>query len=51
MQCYKLPDIVTDKLDQINCDFFWKNSNSNKGIPLIAWDKICHPKKFGGLGL
>jgi len=36
MQCYKLPGIVTDKLDQINRDFFWKNSNSDKVMPLVA---------------
>jgi len=51
MQCFQLPASVSDKLDRINREFFWKNSSSRKGIPLIAWDKICYPKKFGGLGL
>jgi len=51
MQCYKLPSIVTDQLDRINRDIFWKNSNSDKGMPLVAWDKVCRPKQCGGLGI
>ena len=51
MQCYKIPCRVTDKLDSIHREFFWKNSRSDKGLPLIAWDKICRPKMLGGLGL
>jgi len=51
MQCYKLPSRITDHLDRIHRDFFWKNSSSDKGLPLIAWDKICRPKTLGGLGL
>ena len=43
--------MVTDQLDRINRDFFWKNSNSDKGMPLVAWDKVCRPKQLGGLGL
>ena len=51
MQCYKLPARVTDQLDQINREFFWKNASSAKGMPLVAWDKICRPKQLGGLGI
>jgi len=51
MQCYKLPSRVTDQLDRINRDFFWKASPASRGMPLVAWDTICRPKKFGGLGL
>ena len=51
MQCFKLPSQISDKLDQINRDFFWKNASTSKGLPLIAWNKICRPKKLGGLGL
>jgi len=32
------------QLDRINRDFFWKKSNTEKGLNLIAWDKICRPK-------
>ena len=50
-QCYKLPRRITDQLDRIHREFFWKNSTSDEGLPLIAWDKICRPKKLGRLGL
>jgi len=51
MQCYKLPGKISDHLDRINRDFFWKQSHSGKGMPLVAWDKVCQPKQLGGLGL
>ena len=51
MQCCKLPGMVTKQLDRINRDFFWKTSNLDKGMPLVAWDKVCRPKQLGGLGL
>ena len=51
LQCYKLLAKITTQLDRIHRDFFWKNSNSDKGFPLVAWDKICRLKIFGGLGL
>ena len=51
MQCFKLPSSVSEKIDRISREFFWKSSNTNKGLPLIAWDKVCRPKKLGGLGL
>ena len=30
---------------------FSKNSNNVKGLPLVAWNKACHPKRYEGLGL
>ena len=51
MQCYKLPTRITSQLDRTHREFFWKNSNTDKGMPLVAWDKICQPKTLGGLGL
>jgi len=51
MQCYKLPSRITDQLDRIHREFFWKKNTSEKGLPLVAWDKICRPKILGGLGL
>ena len=51
MQCYKLPTRITSQLDRTHREFFWKNSNTDKGMPLVAWDKICQQKTLGGLGL
>jgi len=51
MQCFRLPSRITDQIDRIHRDFFWNNSASDRGFSLIAWDKICRPKKLGGLGL
>ena len=51
MQCYKLPSRITDQLDRIHRDFFWKTSPSAKVLPLIKLDKICRPKKLRGLKL
>jgi len=51
IQCFKLPIVVTNQLDSINREFFWKRSNAEKGLKLIAWDKVCMPKVKGGLGL
>ena len=38
-------------LNKIQRNFFWKQSASHNGLPLIAWDKVCTPKSKGGLGL
>ena len=51
MQCFQLPTKVTNQLDRINREFFWKKSDSERGLKLIAWDKVCRPKTLGGLGL
>ena len=51
MQCFQLPSVVTNNIDRISREFFWKNSTTDKGLPLVAWNKICRPKQIGGIGL
>jgi len=51
MQCFKLPATTATQLDNINREFFWKTNSLTKGLPLVAWTKICMPKNKGGLGL
>ena len=51
MQCFQLPTKVTNQLDCINREFFWKKLDTEKGLKLIAWDRVCRPKTQGGLGL
>jgi len=45
MHCYKLASLVTDKLDWM---IFFKNSTSDKGLPLISQDKIAVLKSLQG---
>lgn len=50
MQCFELPKDTCKELDRIQRDFFWKNLGNGKGVPMVSWNKICKPKKYGGLG-
>jgi len=51
MQCFQLPKHTSSHLDKLNRDFFWKKTNTEKGMPLIAWNKFYRPKSKEGLGL
>ena len=51
MRCFQLPKETTRPIDKISKDLFWKKSTENKGLPMVSWDKVCRPKKVGGLGL
>ena len=51
MQCFQLPIATTKQIDKISRNFFWQKSGDSTGLPMVAWDKICRPKKSGGLGL
>ena len=51
MQCFQIPAGVTNNIDKINRQFFWKRFNTDSGLPLVAWDTICRPKQEGGIGL
>lgn len=51
MQCFQLPSLTSEKIDQISRNFFWKKSDAKKGLPMISWDKIFRPKQSRGFGL
>ena len=51
MQCFQLPQSTSNHINKISRDFFWQKSDTEKGQPLLAWDKVCMPKSKGGLGL
>lgn len=50
MQITWLPQNICDSIDQTTRNFIWRYSN-NKGIHLVGWNKIAHPKHLGGLGI
>lgn len=46
-----LPTSVTLEIDQINRNFLWGISDTNKRPHLLKWSKVCLSKDRGGLGL
>jgi len=42
--------VVLIQANKISRDFLLKKNNENKGS-MASWDKVCRPKKTGGLGL
>ncbi|XP_024195608.1 uncharacterized protein LOC112198716 [Rosa chinensis] len=51
MQTAKLPVSLCDRIDKLNRDFLWGDSNENKKVHLVGWETVCQPKKLGGLGI
>ncbi|XP_020258577.1 uncharacterized protein LOC109834984 [Asparagus officinalis] len=48
---YILPMKVLQRIDEMNRDFLWGKSDHKQKVSLVAWEKICQGKKFGGLGI
>lgn len=50
-----MPKYVCRETDNINMNFFWQDNCDNNSphltIHSIAWNKICHPKREGGLDI
>lgn len=50
MSCYRLPQTTVKKLTSTVTKFWWNPGGSTKGMHWKSWDKVCLPKKEGGLG-
>nr|XP_009603288.1 uncharacterized protein LOC104098298 [Nicotiana tomentosiformis] len=46
-----LPYSILKEVDQKCRDFLWGGSEEQRKVSLIAWDKICRPKKCGDLNI
>uniref|UniRef100_A0A2N9FT32 CCHC-type domain-containing protein n=1 Tax=Fagus sylvatica TaxID=28930 RepID=A0A2N9FT32_FAGSY len=40
---------ICSELDKINMNFLWGSTEEKKKMHMVGWDKICRPKKDGGL--
>ena len=49
--CFKVPKVVCNKMDAISRAFWWGHDQSERKLHLVSCDKICRPRKEGGLGL
>ena len=50
MQNFLLLAPIQSELDKTYRNFFWNKSPESGLANLVRWDKICVPKRFGGLG-
>ncbi|KAJ1695517.1 hypothetical protein LUZ63_012215 [Rhynchospora breviuscula] len=50
MSAFQLPSWVIKAIDKVRRIFIWQG-NSGRGLPLLAWSRVCLPKELGGLGL
>lgn len=48
---FKIPTLVTQKIDQICRNFIWTRVEDKKILSQVAWEKVCRKKKEGGLGI
>uniref|UniRef100_A0A2N9GX50 CCHC-type domain-containing protein n=1 Tax=Fagus sylvatica TaxID=28930 RepID=A0A2N9GX50_FAGSY len=51
MQNTALPSSICNDLDRLNRNFLWGSTSESKKMHLVGWDKVCRPKRDGGLGL
>ena len=49
--CFKVPEAICNKMDAISRAFWWGHDLGEKKMHLVSWDKVCKPKREGGLGL
>lgn len=49
MQTAYLPTSVCTEIDKLCRSFIWGNTERNRKIALINWDKVQKPKESGGL--
>jgi hypothetical protein len=50
MSCFKFNKRQCKKLTSIASDFWWGDADGSRRVHWISWDKMCQPKKAGGMG-
>ncbi|XP_038987981.1 uncharacterized protein LOC120112503 [Phoenix dactylifera] len=46
-----IPVATVRKIEQIYRNFIWGRNSGRGGIPLMAWEVVCQPTRYGGLGV
>ncbi|CAH1447584.1 unnamed protein product [Lactuca virosa] len=46
-----IPRGITNDIEKIMRNFLWNSGENRKGVAKVAWNEICKPKIYGGLGL
>ncbi|KAE8666664.1 Protein NRT1/ PTR FAMILY 2.7 [Hibiscus syriacus] len=50
MSCYLIPDGVLEDIKSQARSFWWSGKQNSRVWAMVAWDRICKAKKFGGMG-
>ncbi|XP_038991122.1 uncharacterized protein LOC120114217 [Hibiscus syriacus] len=50
MSCYLLLEGVIEDIKSQARSYWWSGKQNARGWAMVAWDKVCRPKKFGGMG-
>lgn len=49
---FLLPNSLCEEIERLMNKFWWlSDMEETRGIRWMAWDKMCVPKKLGGMGL
>ena len=51
MSIFPTPQGILQKIRAIQRDYLWRGAKTKKKSALVAWEKVCKPKRQGGLGL
>lgn len=51
MSLFKMPVAVARRLEKMQRQFFWGDSNDKRKMHLVSWDEIRRKKDGGGLGV
>ena len=49
--CFRVPDTICNKMDAVVRAFWWGHETGERKLHLINWDRVCQPRRLGGLGL
>lgn len=51
LSLFGIPSKHADIMEKIQRDFLWTRVEEHKRYHLVAWDHVCLPKCYGGLGI
>ena len=50
MNCFRLPKTWCDEINGLIARYWWGQKGDERKLHWMRWDKLCSPKKNGGLG-